>query len=316
VLATGVLAAGMTGEVHSQTVGLASLPQGSLFHRSLTAIAKLMNEKLGVKARVQPYSGSTTLIPILNNNEVSFSLNTTIDAEASFNGEKAFKGKPQKNLRLVAPVFPLGLSVLVAADSKIRKVSDVKGLRLPSGYTGQNVVRTLQAAVLANGGLTPADVGKYPVPSNHKGTEALGQGKVDAAVIAPGVAAITKANIKLRKRGGVRFISIDNSPEAVARMKKIAPVFAMLEKPAKGRIGIEKPTWFMAFSIVLLANNKTPDKLVYDTLKLIYDNKDELAKSSRILGRINADRIYEELRIPYHPGAIKFLKERGKWPKS
>ena len=64
----------LAGTASAQTIGFGVNPQGSLYHRVGVAISKLMNEKMEIKARVQPYSGSSTYIPLLNRNELHFSL--------------------------------------------------------------------------------------------------------------------------------------------------------------------------------------------------------------------------------------------------
>jgi len=64
----------VVGTASAQTVGIGSNQAGSLFHRTSVAVAQLMNEKMGIKARVQPFSGSSMYIPMLNRNEVQLSM--------------------------------------------------------------------------------------------------------------------------------------------------------------------------------------------------------------------------------------------------
>lgn len=64
----------LAGTASAQTIGFGVNPQGSLYHRIGVAVSKLMNDNMGVKVRVQPYSGSSTYIPLLNRDEVRFAL--------------------------------------------------------------------------------------------------------------------------------------------------------------------------------------------------------------------------------------------------
>jgi hypothetical protein len=306
----------LAGTASAQTIGFGVNPQGSLYHRVGVAISKLMNEKMEIKARVQPYSGSSTYIPLLNRNELHFALVNVSDGVNAREGITNFKGRPQTNLRLISVMFMLRFSILVPNDSPVRKMEDIKGLRLPSGFTSQTTIRNLMRAVLASGGLKKSDLKPYPTPNVFKGVALLGEGKVEAAGIAVGVAAIQKAAIKLRKRGGVRFISIGKDEAA---MNAIVPSSGVVVKPAPHLKGIVKPTTMMGFRVFLTTNDQASDQMVYNLIKTIHKNKPFLVAATKALGTFNPKIMTFDLagkkgRVPYHPAAIKYLKEIGQWP--
>jgi TRAP transporter TAXI family solute receptor len=275
-----------------------------------------MNEKMGIKTRVQPYSGSSTYIPLLNRNELHFALVNVSDNVNAREGITNFKGRPQTNLRLINVMFTLRFSIMVPNDSPVQKIEDIKGLRMPSGFTSQTTIRSLMRAVLASGGLKESDLKPFPTPNVFKGVALLGEGKVDAAGIAVGVAAIQKADIKLRKRGGVRFISIGKDEAA---MNAIVPSSGVVVKPAPHLKGVRKPTTMMAFRAFLTTNDKASDEMVYNLIKTVHKNKPFLVAATKALGTFNPKIMTFDLagkkgRVPYHPAAIKYLKEIGQWP--
>lgn len=304
----------LSSAVSAQTLGVGTMQAGSLYHRTATAVAKLMNQKMGVKARIQPFSGSSTYIPLLNADEVQVAMVSVTDAVNAYKGTSNFAGRPQPNLRLLSVMFPLPFGVLVAADSPVKKIADLKGLRMPSHFTSQTTVVGNQLAVLATGGLTQADLKTYPVPNIFKVVDALADGKVEATAAAAGIAVVQKAHLKLRRRGGVRFIAIGTDPKAVAAMQKIVPSRPLILKPAGHLPGVVEPTAFMAFFTFLAANAKVSDELAYNIVKTVHANKPELVKASKILGRFNPGAMTLKMETPYHPGAIKFYKEIGQWP--
>ena len=315
-LGIGVAVMMLASTASAQTIGFGVNPQGSLYHRVGVAISKLMNEKMKIKARVQPYSGSSTYIPLLNRNELHFSLVNVSDNVNAREGITNFKGRPQTNLRLINVMFMLRFAILVPNDSPVRKMEDIKGLRLPSGFTSQTTIRNLMRAVLASSGLKESDIKPYPTPNVFKGVALLGEGKVDAAGIAVGPAAIQKAAIKLRKRGGVRFISIGKDEAA---MNAIVPSSGVVVNPAPHLKGIREPTTMMGFRVFLTTNDKASDKMVYNLIKTIHKNKPFLVAATKALGTFNPKIMTFDLagkkgRVPYHPAAIKYLKEIGQWP--
>jgi len=313
-LAMAILATAIAVPASAQTFGLATNPQGSLYHRVGVAVAKLFNDKLGIKARVQPFSGTSTYIPLLNENEIQTGIINVSDSVKAPAGTGAFEGRPQPNIRMLSVLFPLPFSLLVPADSPIKSIREIKGHRIPNAFTSQTTIADLQEAVLANAGLKPSDIVGYPVPNVFKGAESLGDGKVDGAMTAAGIAAIQKSHIKLRGRGGVRFVPIDTSPEAVARMSAVVPSRVLMLNPAKNLPGVVAPTPMMAFLAFLAANDKMTDEQAYKIVKLLHDSKPELVKMTRILSRFDPDGMTFNFKAKWHPGAIKFYKEVGQWP--
>ena len=80
--------------------------------------------------------------------------------------------------------------------------------------------------------------------------------------------------------GGIRAVPLDASPAAVARMKKyVPPAYAHLYKPSPVNTGVLQPTYIMSYDYLMLTNTKVPDEVVYQVLKAMHDNPQELAAS-------------------------------------
>jgi uncharacterized protein len=216
---------------------IASNPQGSIFYAGSVVFGKLMDEKLKMQVRVQPMAGSSTYIPLLNRGEVDFGLTNVDDSRSAFKGIGNFR-QPNPDLRLMAIAFPLTLGALVINDSPIKTIGDLKGKTLPWGYQAQVTGRVLQEALLASAGLTMNDVKTVPTQSLFSGVDLLGEGKVDAAVISVGTGQGQQANVKMSSRGGIRFLNMDSSPEAVARVRKVLPARPFVVQPAPHAVGI------------------------------------------------------------------------------
>lgn len=310
-LAAAVAASGVA---HAQQVRvIASNPQGSVFFQGSAVIGKLLDEKLKMQVRVQPTGGSSTYIPQINTGDIDFGFTNVDDSMTAYKGTGNFK-RPSPNLRLMAVVFPLTLGVVVPVDSPIKTIADLKGKRLPSSYNAQTTGRILQDAVLATEGLTMNDVTGVPTQSLFSGVDLLGEGKVDAATIAMGVAQIRQAHANLSSRGGVRFLDMKSTPEALAAIRKILPARPILIQPAPHTVGVTVPTTIMAYNVFLSTHSKMPEDLVYDIVKTLHGNKEALVAGHPVFRGFDAKEMTEEIGVPWHPGAIKFYKEIGQWP--
>ncbi len=296
-----------------QVIGIGTNPQGSLTYPVGAAVAKVLQEKAGIQARIMPSAGSSTNIPLVNSGELELSLMTVDDSEASFKGLEDFQGKPNPNIRLLGAIFPMSVAMLVVNSAPYKTIADLKGARIPSDFPGHTGGRKITVAVLAAAGMTYADVQSVPATNLFQGTAMLGQGKVDGAVISIGAPTVQQANLDLASKGGVRYISVDSTTAAVARLKKHYPG-GYIEEFKPGPVGVLAPTQVCSFSQFLIVSHKLPDDLVYRITKAIHDSKQTLADAAPPLRRFEPANMAEANAVPYHPGAEKFYREAGMWP--
>jgi hypothetical protein len=292
---------------------IAANPQGSIFYSGSVAIGKLMDDKLKMQVRVQPMAGSSTYIPLLNNGEADFGLTNVDDAVSSYKGIGSFR-QANSNLRLIAAVFQLNFGILVPNDSPIRTITDLRGKIMPWGYNAQVTGRVLQAAALATEGLTMDDVKQVPTQSLFSGVDLLGDGKVEAAALAIGTAQVQRANVSLASRGGVRFLSVPSTPEAIKAIRKFLPARVAVVQPAPHAVGIVAPTAIIEYSVFFSTHMNMPDDVVYSIAKAIHGGKDDMMKNHPVFRSFRPAHMTEEIGVPWHPGAVKFYKELKQWP--
>ena len=311
----GVTMACAATAASAQVVGIATNPQGSLYYAVGAAVAQVMQQKGGLTARVQPMSGSSAYAPLLNRGQIEFGLLNALDVVNAFEGVENFKGRKNPDLRLVGVMFSLPIGMAVPKDSPAKKIQDLKGYRVPSQFTAQSTIRAVQDAVLATGGLSTAQMKGFPVPDYVKGMMALGEGKVDTALFGPGTGASQQVNVDLASRGGLRFIPINDTPDAVAAMRKIFPsAYVATLQPSPAMPGILGPTKVMAYSAFLVTSTHVSADTVYKATKAIFDNKPALVAASTTMKRFDPKDMSEKSVVPYHPGAEKLYKEVGEWP--
>lgn len=311
-LAVGSVAAAQA-QSSQQVHVIGANPQGSIFYAASATLAKLLGDKLQMQVRVQPMGGSSTYIPLMDRGEIDFGLTNVDDAVKSFNGKGGFR-QPNKNMRLMGAVFELTNGILVPANSPVKKVADLKGVRMPSGYKSQITGVVLQDAALASGGLTMKDVRGVPAPSLFAGVDLLAEGKVDAANLAIGTAQVQRAHVELASRGGVRYLDIEDSPQALAAIRKFLPARVVTVQPGGNRVGIVKPTKVIGYAVFFSTSAKMADDVVYNIVKMLHGAKADMAKGTPVFASFEPGRMTQEVGVPWHPGAIRFYREIGQWP--
>ncbi len=311
--ALGLLAQ-VSGVSAQQPIAIATPPSGSIYNSTAAAIGKVLADKSELKLTLQALGGSSQYVPIVNAGEVPFGIANVYETNLAVTGEDYFKGRPQKDIRAVAILYPLRNAIFVKKDSKYKALSDLKGARGPVGFTNQKVLTAVTNAALAPGGITLDDVQGVQVANIIANSNAFKEGRTDFFVFALGAAPIQEADAAV---GGVRALTVEkDTPEVRAAVKKQVPVAYLLhETPGKGKTGLLAPGYIVSYGVNLFASTKTPEDTVYKMVKAMHENADEFGKVFPPLRLFKKDAMAQEVEgVEYHPGAIKYYKEIGQWP--
>ncbi len=306
---TVVAAMLLTWSAHAQVLGFGSAPQGSIGYNMSSAIARVMSEAAGVQSRVQPYSGSSAVLPLVNSGELDLAVCNVLEIEEATRGEGPYDGRKQDKLRVLGVIFPLYSSIFVKKDSPIKSLAELKGKRLPYGFSAQVTLERIVDAIIATGGLTRRDVVPVLVPNVVRGADDFIDGKIDGGFFALGAAKVSEVD---KTVGGIRYLPLPNDPKSVEAMKKIMPyAYIKLVSPSPAFTGLDGPTNLMAYDYLVAVGAHVKDETVYRIAKAMFENKPKLAESLRAFGGWDTQSIAKEMPASFHPGAVKFFKEKG-----
>jgi TRAP-type uncharacterized transport system substrate-binding protein len=112
--------------------------------------------------------------------------------------------------------------------------------------------------------------------------------------------------------GGVRFLSLDASPEAVAYLQKVMPFTYLSKHTPEGKLpGVREAVNVLAFDMLLYAHKDVPEKTVRSVIKAINEHYDELAGTSPMWRQYDKKNIAKQQALPFHPGAEAYYREIG-----
>jgi len=323
-LSVGLLVTGVAGRLViaiaadaqlPREVTLATNPPGTSYYAVASGLAKVVSGAARFQMVVQPYTGTSTMLPLLNTGEVDFGLVNAVDMGLSYRGPDFKIGGRNpfphaSNLRLVMRGSPLVVGLLVRKDSPIRSVHDVRGKRMTGEYPAHLAVWYNMFGHLSSAGLAWQDVRVVPVPAVNDGVDALVQGRADVTEHALGSAKVKEADSAV----GVRHVSIDCSPEGERRLRAAVPGYYPRWVKAGSATAIAEDTCFIAYDSYLAAGKNLPDPVVEAALKALWDNESQLGPIHPMLREWTRDRaVGPDVTIPYHPAAVRFYKDRGVW---
>lgn len=291
---------------------LATHAVGSLYNAIGTGIATVVSRHTPIMIRVQPFAGPPAWLPSMDTGETDMGVLTSADAVTSYKGIILYK-RPFKNTRILIVGGSLLLGFYVPKDSPIETVADLKGKRIPTDYPGTPIVRLSSTAALATAGLTYNDIIKVPVSDLQAGAQAFLEGRADAGWHSVGSPAVEEANAR---RGGVKFISVISTSEGEKRMAEVYPGSYPSLLKAGSATGIVRDTVVLTNDIYLVAAKELGDEAAYEIIKALWEHNQELGAAYPALKAWRRERmVSKNAFIPYHPGAIKFFKEKQIWTK-
>ena len=296
----------------AQVVTIATGAQGSLAYNSGQAVAKVANDA-GITARTQPLVG---YLPLINNGEVDFGFSNGVEAEYAYSGTGNYD-RENPNIRMVGVMFPLTTSIMAPCDLGLTSVTELaeraSDLRIASEYTSSTIIPFYIGGALSNAGLSYDDFQQVPVSSFVAGINALGDGLVDIALVSLNAGAGQQASVKLQSRGGLCYISLDDSDAGVAAFKEYLPAGNIVGLPQNENInGLQNSgANLMRIPWVMMTNADLDEDLVYTMTKTIAEGSDALKASFGAFARANAATMAPASTVPYHPGAVRYYDEAG-----
>jgi hypothetical protein len=287
-------------DAFAQTYGFATLPPGSLNHTRASAISKVVKEKGGISMLVQPTAGESVLVPMVARGEMEVGITNIMEAQAAVDAG-------QKDLRILTAIHALRTPFFVRKDSTMRTIADLKGKRVELGYSAMRNIDIATRAMLATAGLTEADVTPIRVPNVVRGADDFMAGNADMFYFAFGGPKVREADASV---GGLRVLEMDEKGMPAAR-KIMAYGYASPVTPGPIFIGVEKPMKVYAFDNVLITSSKVKDELIYKILETMENNKADLIAVQPVLREFTPAFGFAKYNMPYHPGALKFFKDRN-----
>jgi len=278
------------------------------------AIAKVVSTQGDLQVRTQPMAGTKQYIPYVNANRLEFGVANLPQVIFAIGGTSLFEGHPLPNLRMVATLMPFRVGLVVPDDSDIQSVADLRGRPVPGGFKAAPLFRVVFDGFLATDGLSYQDTEQVPVSSLAQSWELFMQGKVMSVIFTVGTGALKQADIAV---GGVRFLSFNHSPEALARLQNVVPEADLrLIEPAPQLTGIKAPSYLMSYDYTLFSAKDVDQDLVYQVAKLMYENLDDLRATGALWAEFQGEMMAKDVGLEYHPGAIRFYKEAGLWKRN
>jgi TRAP transporter TAXI family solute receptor len=273
-------------------------------------LAAAISETGVMQMRPQELANTADYIPLVNAGEIEFGIANVVQLTYAVNGTGMSEGRPNENLQMVATLMPFRNAYIVRKDSDIQSVSDLPGKRVPV-FADRALGDYVTRGYFANADLSLDDVDGVAVPNFPRMWSSFAEGSSDVTIVVVGAGNSREFDASF----GIRYLSFDNSPEALARMREFLPQTYLQEMPAGSVPGIDEPTYVNVFDYTLFAGADVSEDMVYNAVKALWEKEADLLAGGPFWNGFTKENMGKDVGLTYHPGAIKFYKEMGVWPE-
>ena len=291
------------------TLSIATGPTGGVYYPMGGGMANILTKYVpGLNATAEATAGSIANLQFLltKKADVAFSM-----ADASYDawkGEQKFKDRPVP-VRGLMVLYPNRFHIVTLDGLGINKIADLKGRRVSTGPPNSGT-EVKANRVLGAAGLNPdKDITRERLTVQASG-DALKDRKIDAFFWSGGIP--TAAVTDLAASPGIRIKFIEHDDLVEPLNKKYGPLYVKDIIPAKSYPGQDKDARVATIWNILVTGADTPDQVAYNIVKTMFEKKEDMVRVHK--ESENFDLKYQTnaaIVIPFHPGAVKYFRERG-----
>jgi hypothetical protein len=293
-----------------RTVAIGTSSVGSTTYVMGVGMADLISKHTSIGASAQATGGTSATIRAINAGKVDIGVGNAFGARQAYLGVGKFSKDGKIPIRLLMHGHPSFRPLIARADSGINSVSDLIGKRIVAKRRALPGLE-LQARALLKVHGVPADKVKFVETRNTgQAIDALITGSVQA-IIVPGGAPNPNVT-RLTRSKDVRFVQIDEKKLDMV-IKALGKSFYKLYIPAGTYKGQDKAVPSVVVRVVLVAHRNLPESVVYEIMKTLMGYQGDLKLLHSVGKWYSQENALIKPAIPFHPGAVKYFKEKGVW---
>lgn len=311
-LAAGALLASTPALAQQKRLSIATGGTGGVYYPLGGAIASVVSKNIpGVEATAEVTSASVDNMRLIGAGKADIAFSLADTAWDAYTAGGKFKEKLP--VRALAVIYTNQSHWVTVEGNGIEKMADLKGKRISTGAAGSGT-EVIAMRILEAYGIDPDKDVKREKLSVAESVNAIKDRKIDAFFWSGGVP--TAAVTDLSATPGVKIRLLDHTDVIPALAKKYGPIYVSGRIPAKSYAGQDKDAQISVVWNVLVVNENMDEKLAYQIAKTIFEKKADLVATHK-----EAQNIVLETQldggspIPFHPGVLKYLAEKGINPK-
>jgi len=280
---------------------------GGVYYPYGGAIANVISKYVpGVEATAEVTAAAVDNLKLVGSGDADLGYAYPDLAYDAIEGKGLFKTKLP--VRMVGQLYVSYFHLVTLANSNIKTVADLKGKKVSIGAPNSGTEVVAIRVLEAYGINSDKDIRRDRL-SVVESANALKDGKIDAFFWVGGLP--TAAILDLAATPGVSMKLIPTDGALPNIFKKYGQIYVKANIPKATYPKMAGDVGVVGIPNVLVCNAKADPDLIYKILKAMFDHKADLVAVHSQAKELTLQGAVIKTVVPYHPGAIKFFKEKG-----
>lgn len=314
VLALAVVFAGPACAADKKFFAITTGGTGGLYYPLGGLLAQALTDRVPeVVATGQAGNASVANCNLIKDHQIESAFVQNNVAFGAYNGTAEFDGKPVKNLRGIASLYPESIQIVARADSGIKSLKDIKGKKLIPGDRGSGTL--LDALNILSGyGMTYKDFASVDWLGFSGAAQRLQDKQADVTFITAGWP--TAAIVELAMSTEIVLVPIEE--DMIKNLTKTFPFYSRIVVPKDTYKGMKQDVATITVMAQWVVDEKVPEDLVYKLTRALWEKSKDGLSGADVLAKVHAKGKDVQLKtaldgmaIPLHPGAAKYYKEKN-----
>ncbi|MGQ0570788.1 MAG: TAXI family TRAP transporter solute-binding subunit [Armatimonadota bacterium] len=309
-LSLAVVAGGLSAVFAGPTVRLAIATGGTggVYFPLGGGLASLISKNFsGVTATAEVTPASVDNMRLIAAKRVDIAFTLADTAHDAYKGDDAFRGSPVP-IRTLAPLYNNFNHLITADGTGINTIADLRGKRVSVGAPGSGTevtaLRILEAA-----GLHPdRDIRRERLGADQS-ADALKDKKIDAYFWSGGLPTGSVLGLAATPGVRIRLLALDGLVSVLQRKYGNLYFRSVISKEFYPGMPADAPT--IGVANLLVVHQDFSVDLAYQITKLLFEKRGDLAQVHKEAANITTIGLAGRSPVPFHPGAIRYYKERG-----
>ena len=270
------------------------------------AISTLWTDKVeGLTVDVQSTGASAENLNLIKNGEAEVALVQNDVMYYAYTATESFAGVDKnESFATLGTVYPEVVQLVVAGDSGIETLADLKGKAVSIGDVGSGVESNAKQILAAAGiGLDEITVRNLGFGESANGIK---DKTLDAAFVTAGTP--TTAVTELAATNDIKVLSLDQA--VIDKLCADYGYYTAFTIPADV-YGTAADANTVAVKATIVVKADLSEELVYNMTKTLFENLDVVAESHAKGKEMKLESAVDGVSVPLHPGAAKYYAEQG-----
>ncbi len=314
IIAAVILGALPAASMAQTAISFGTSSVGARFHVLAVGMGDVVSRHSKINVTVEPIGGSDANIRALKTKRIDLALVNSLAATHGYRGIGSFTKEGKAPVRLILQGGLAARALIARADRGINTPADLRGKKVQGRRRALGDLELVLKQLLKVYGVPETSVTIYSHSDTNEQVEAVRLGTADAAMMPFGSPKTSSPPIR-RLAETVPLVVVDFGRDKIP---------AILENPdlsgyaaatiQKGAIkGLDKNVTSLALGEYVVARADLSDDLVYQFTKTFFANLKDFHAVHASAKEYDLEGSLEAPTIPYHPGAIRYFKEAGRW---